>query len=70
MNQIFSFLTKKSKSQGYFQKLSKKHDHQENWHLGRFYQYMIRIKDDTSHYVDEKVLNQFFEIKDPSGSVY
>jgi len=44
--------------------------HPANWHLGKFYQYMRRIKDDISHYVDEKVIDYFFRLQDNSANIY
>jgi hypothetical protein len=67
---MMSFLLKKNKSQRLMGKLFDYYPHSARWTQNKFYLYMKKIKDSISHYVNESVIQYFFQVHEPKCEIY
>jgi hypothetical protein len=67
---MMSFLLKKNKSQKLINKLISRYAQEPSWTSNKFYLYMKKIKDSISHYVNESVIQYFFQIHETKCEIY
>lgn len=67
---MMSFLLKKNKSLKLIAKLFDRYSHDPSWTANKFYLYMKKIKDSISHYVNESVIQYFFQVHEPKCEIY
>lgn len=70
VNQMMSFLLKKNKSQKLINRLFNFYPHSSACTPNKFYLYMKKIKDSISHYVNESVIQYFFQVHEPKCEIY
>lgn len=69
VNQMMSFLLKRGKSEKLVGRLLRKFGG-EGWSVSRFYQYMRKIKESVTHYLNETILPYFMQIHEPNCDIY
>ena len=67
---MMSFLLKRSKSQKLINKLFDFYPHASSCTAHKFYLYMKKIKDSVSHYLNESVIQYFFQVHEPKCEIY
>jgi hypothetical protein len=67
---MISYLLKPSKSMRIVQRLFARLPHREESTQAKYFQYVKKIKESITHYVNESVFLQFLEIHEPNCDLY